>query len=232
MNKDEFIQRMTSDKKSQSTIKRNIDYTAYFEKYLRNSKNKKLENAKPKDLVDFKVWGEKSNLKNLRMHIRSISTYYKYLNMKQMVLKANELVGSMELDQYRLSAFQGINKEFVNKLKNNGIKTAGQLLNDGYTRKGRNALSKTTEIPKAYLLELVKLSDLARIPGVKKIRARLYYESGLDTLAKIAECNAEQLRKISSEYIKKSGFDGVPPTPKEAEHTVALAKYLKSHLEF
>ena len=78
---------------------------------------------------------------------------------------------------------------------------------------------------------MVKLSDLARITGVKKIRARLYYEAGLDTLEKIAECDADAIRKITSEFIEKSNFDGAPPTPKEAEHTVTMAKYLKKHLE-
>ena len=185
---------MKSDKKSQSTIKRNKEYTEYFENYLLKRKNKKIEDAKPKDLVDFKVWAEKNNLKKLRMYIWSISSFYKYLDKKQMRLKANELVGSIELDQYRLSAFQGINKECVSQLRNIGIKTARQLLDIGQTKDGREKLTETTGIPKKHILELVKLSDLARIPGVKKIRARLYYESGLDTLDKIAKCNAEELR--------------------------------------
>ena len=38
------------------------------------------------------------------------------------------------------------------------------------------------------------------LPGVKKIRARLYYEAGLDTLEKMAACDPEGLRKISAEY--------------------------------
>ena len=97
--------------------------------------------------------------------------------------------------------------------------------------KGRNKLSKTTKIPTDAVLELVKLSDLARIPGVKKIRARLYYETGLDTLEKLAACDTEELIKISANYIKKTNFKGIPPTPKEAENTVIMAKYLKKFVE-
>jgi hypothetical protein len=78
----------------------------------------------------------------------------------------------------------------------------------------------------------VKLSDPARIPGVKKVRARLYYEAGFDTLAKMATCDPEKLIKISAGFIKKTDFKGIPPTPKEAEHTVALAKYLKKYVEY
>jgi hypothetical protein len=102
----------------------------------------------------------------------------------------------------------------------------------GYTKEGRNKLSKITNIPVDSILELVKLSDLARIPGVKKVRARLYYEAGLDTLEKITVCDTEELRKISAEYIKKTSFKGVPPTKKEAEHTVTMAKYLKKYVEY
>ena len=81
-------------------------------------------------------------------------------------------------------------------------------------------------------MDIVKLSDLARIPGVKKVRARLYYEAGLDTLEKMAACDTEELRKISAEYIKKTSIKGIPPTPKEAEHTVNMAKYLKKYVEY
>jgi len=235
MNKSDFIQRMKTDKKSQTTINRNIEYTEYFNRYLQRIKNIKIEDAQPKDIVDFKDWAEKNNLKKLRMHIWSISTYYKYLDKKQMFLKANELMGSIGLDQYRLSTFPGINKGFVNKLENIGIKTARQLLDIGHTKDGREKLFKATGIPKKHILELIKLSDLARITGVKKIRARLYYESGLDTLEKMAKCDPEELRKISAKYIKNSGFDGVPPKPKEAEHTVTMAKYLienRDHFNF
>jgi len=102
----------------------------------------------------------------------------------------------------------------------------------GFTKEGRNKLSKTTNLPVDSILELVKLSDLARIPGVKKVRARLYYESGLDTLEKMAACNNEELRNISAEWINKTGFKGSPPTLKEAEHTVTMAKFLKKYVEY
>lgn len=223
---------MRIDRKSQSTIKRNIEFTKKFEKYLLDDKKKKIEGAIPKDLEDFRVWGERNKLKNIRMHFMSIAAYYEYLHKEQMVLKAKELMGLIKLDTYKLKNFQGINKDNIEKLNRNGIKTARQILKIGCTKEGRNKLSKITDIPIDTILELVKLSDLARIPGVKKVRARLYYEAGLDTLEKITGCDTEELRKISAEYIKKTSFKGVPPTKKEAEHTVTLAKYLKKYVEY
>ena len=220
-------QRMRTDKKSQSTIKRNIEFAKNFEKYLLENKKKKIEGAIPKDLEDFRIWGEKNKLKNLRIYFMSIAAYYEYLHKKQMVLKTKELMGLIELGKYKFKAFQGINRKDVEKLNRNGIKTARQILEIGYTKEGRNKPSKITNIPVDSILELVKLSDLARIPGVKKVRARLYYEAGLDTLEKMAVCDTEDLRKITAECIKKTSFKGIPPTPKEAEHTVTMAKYQK-----
>jgi hypothetical protein len=48
----------------------------------------------------------------------------------------------------------------------------------------------------------------------------------------MATCDPEKLIKISAGFIKKTGFKGIPPTPKEAEHTVTLAKYLKKYVEY
>jgi predicted RecB family nuclease len=47
-------------------------------------------------------------------------------------------------------------------------------------------LATQTGIPVEVVLELVKLSDLARLPGVKGIRARLYYDAGVDTVENLA----------------------------------------------
>ncbi len=232
MNENGFIQKMRRDKKSKTTIKRYIEFMRDFEKYLLESQKKKIKEALPKDLEDFKIWGEKKKLKNLRMCFMGIAAYYEFLDKQQMVLTAKEMVGIIGLDTYKLTDFRGINREDIKKLEKLGVKTAGQLLEIGYTKEGRDKLSKTTNLPLDFILELVKLSDFARIPGVKKIRARLYYETGLDTLEKMAACDTEELIKISANYIKKVNFKGIPPTPKEAEHTVNMAKYLKKFVEY
>lgn len=44
--------------------------------------------------------------------------------------------------------------------------------------------------------------------------------------------NADDLKLLSNKYIKESGFDGVPPTKKEAEHTVRMAKYLRKYVQY
>ena len=58
MNENGFIRRMRVDKKSQPTIKRNIEFTKVFKKYLLENKKRKIEAATLQDLEDFRTWGE------------------------------------------------------------------------------------------------------------------------------------------------------------------------------
>jgi hypothetical protein len=106
------------------------------------------------------------------------------------------------------------------------------MLDAGKTGKDRKRLAQETRIPVEGVLELVKLSDLARLPGLKAVRARLYYDAGLDTLDKIAAYDPEEMRKMLAEFVVRTGFKGIPPLPKEASSTVSLAKHLPRIVEY
>jgi hypothetical protein len=67
---------------------------------------------------------------------------------------------------------------------------------------------------------------------VKGIRARLYYDAGIDTPEKIAALEPEELRTQVVEYVNKSGFDGVPTLPAEAIYTVEKARALPKIVEY
>ncbi len=86
-------------------------------------------------------------------------------------------------------------------------------------------------MPGKVILELVRLSDLARLPGVKGIRARLYYEAGVTGVEKMAEWEPEALRRMVTEFVERTGFDGIPPLPKEVSSTVANARKLHAIVE-
>jgi hypothetical protein len=60
----------------------------------------------------------------------------------------------------------------------------------------------------------------------------LYHDTGFDTLEKIARVSAEELIAGTKKFIEETGFDGIPPTPKEAENTVKAAKTLADVLTF
>lgn len=132
---------------------------------------------------------------------------------------------------FKLRDFRGVQPDHIAALEVQHIKSADQLLIAGRTRQQRSSLANLTGIPEDAILELVKLSDLARLPGVKGIRARLYYDAGVDTVEKMAEWEPEALRIMVTNYVEQTGFNGTPPLPKEVSSTIANAKKLPKIIE-
>lgn len=127
---------------------------------------------------------------------------------------------------------RGVKPEIVEKLRVIGIKNSEQMLLAGQTVEKRTALADKAGIPPEDVLELVKLSDLARLPGVKGIRARLYYDAGIDNVEKMAEWEPEALRIMVAKYVEQTGFDGLAPLPKEVSSTIANARQLPKVVEW
>lgn len=132
---------------------------------------------------------------------------------------------------FKLRDFRGIDPNVISNLESRHIKSAEQMLIAGRTREQRSALATETGIPENLLLELVKLSDLARLPGVKGIRARLYYDAGVDSVEKMASWKPEDLLEMTTKFVERTGFDGTPPLPKEVSSTIANAQKLPKVVE-
>lgn len=127
---------------------------------------------------------------------------------------------------FKLREFRGVNPEAVEKLEKHGIKTAPAMLLAGASKTHRIRMANELLISETTIEELVKLSDLARLPGVKGIRARLYYDAGLDSVEKLANANAEELLSYLIAFVKRTNFDGIAPLPKEISSTIENAKKL------
>jgi hypothetical protein len=133
---------------------------------------------------------------------------------------------------FPLKDFRGVDPENIEKLEGLGIKKARQMLSAGQTPEGRAALARKAGIPEAAVLELVKLSDLARLPGVKGIRARLYVDAGVDSVEKLAAWEPQALLAMTAEFVERTGFDGIAPLPKEVSSTIANARKLPKVVEW
>jgi hypothetical protein len=133
---------------------------------------------------------------------------------------------------FRLREFRGVRPDHVERLAAAGIKTAEQMLTAGQTAEKRAALAQDTGIPEEAILELVKLSDLARLPGIKGIRARLYYDAGVDCVERMVSCEPEALLALTAEFVERTAFDGIAPLPKEVSSTIANAKRLPRVVEY
>jgi len=226
----DFLKQM---KKPEKTITSYINRTRTFEKYL-SSKNpsKGLNNANREDIEDFAiVWGKEQNL-NVYLYLWGIQFYYLFLKDMNLYNTANEMKEWVQLEKSRLNDFDGINKEYNKKLSSVGIRTARQMLEKGRNQSDRNLLANQSGVPIDYILELVKLSNLARIGGLKKKRARLFYEAGFDTLDRIAAKDIDTLMSDLANYIQKTGFQGRGVSQSEAEHTISMAKFLQRIIEY
>ena len=127
---------------------------------------------------------------------------------------------------FKLRDFMGVNPDQIGKLETMGIKTAGQMLKAGETPQGRADLARETGIPLEVVSELVKLSDLSRLPGVKGIRARVYFDARVDTVEKLATYEPVELLALTTDFVQRTGFVGIAPLPKEVSSTIANARKL------
>ena len=122
--------------------------------------------------------------------------------------------------------------EHIARLESIGVKKAGQMLIAGQSLEKRKSLAEQAGVPEKTILELVKLSDLARLPGVKGIRARLYYDAGVDSVEKLAAWEPEALLAMTAAFVERTGFDGIAPLPKEVSSTIANARKLPKIVEW
>lgn len=73
--------------------------------------------------------------------------------------------------------------------------------------------------------EYDSLADLLRLPGVRVLRARLYYNSGI-TLKELAEKSTEDIRTMIRDYIQRENRDEIIPQPKEVNCHREVAKMI------
>lgn len=125
-----------------------------------------------------------------------------------------------------------MNYSYVEMLAEAGIKDVNQMLAAGGKKKNREYLGKSTGIPESDIMEFVKLSDLARIPGVKGVRVRLYYDAGIDSVEKFGEHEPEEVRAIFVDFVARTGFNGIPSLPAVEIYTVEIARKLPSIFEY
>jgi hypothetical protein len=92
-----------------------------------------------------------------------------------------------------LAKIPGIASEHIEHLAAVEIKQTRQLFERARSKSGRSELVKETGIPEDVVLEMVKLSDLARAGYVGPIFARMLHETGKDTLEKLAQSSPTEL---------------------------------------
>lgn len=71
---------------------------------------------------------------------------------------------------------------------------------------------------------ITSFKELYHLPGVKYVRANLYYLSGFKTLEVIASSTVENILKKTADTIAERNLDCIVPLPKEVRTHIAVAK--------
>lgn len=226
MNIESFRKFLKGKGKSTNAIERIIRFSSEFDNFMKK-KGKTIDEATEEDLYEFT--GEtKKEIDKKKLNLWGLISYFEFtenINMKVHAQKMRESVTKKKA--FLLRDYVQINMEAVEKLEAVGIKDVDKLLKSSYDEKTVEVLSKKSGVEKEEIIKLVKLADLSRLNGVKGIRAVLYYNSGFDTLEKIANSSPEEIIEKTKEYILKTGFDGLPPWKKEALASINTSKKLK-----
>lgn len=147
-----------------------------FGQYLSAERGKELDAAVPQDVRDYIAVLEVKERHSSCKDIRALALYYKFSGNDELAsfVSAQREAGIAKgRASFPLREFLGIDPLPIQHLAALGILNAEQMLTAGATPEKRAALAQAAGVTEPQILELVKLSDLSRLAGVKAIRARL-----------------------------------------------------------
>ena len=127
---------------------------------------------------------------------------------------------------YSITSIEGIGKTYTKKLREHGIGTTDKLLEEGKTKKGREAIAKEVGCTPTKVLEWVNRADLYRVDGVAEEISDLLEAAGVDSPSELKNRNAENLAKALKEYNDKKKIVRRCPGIKSVEKFIASAKTL------
>ena len=218
--------------RSRNATDRAIEYVRQFEGYLVDH-GRDLDEADPADLESFAAEIEAEPGTSAKLHLWGVRYYYEFIDDPIMVHVAAVMRRDrVEETPFKLRQFRGVDLSYTDRLAADGIRTADDLLAAAATQAGRVALNERTNVPPAAIEELVQLSDLARIDGIKAIRARLYLDAGVRSVADLAGWDPVELVAVLKQHVADTGFAGIAPQPGEARHAVATAQRLNPLIEW
>lgn len=124
----------------------------------------------------------------------------------------------------KIEAIEGIGARYGKTLRANGVRSTGELLKRGASKKGRIELAATTKISETLILEWVNLADLMRIKGIGEEYSDLLEEAGVDSIKELRHRVAKNLHAKILEINMAKKLVRRPPALSLVEDWVAQAK--------
>ena len=132
----------------------------------------------------------------------------------------------------KLTDIEGIGPVYAQKLKKAGVSTTEALLKKGATPKDRQTIANKSGIGGKRILRWVNHADLFRIEGIAGEYAELLEAAGVDTVAELAQRNAEHLCQKLAEVNEAKKLVRVVPVQGQVEKWVEQAKNLPRVVEY
>jgi hypothetical protein len=234
MEMEAFKQDLRKRGKKPNVVEGLVHSVEEFAKFLAEH-NRSLSQAKIDDIDEYIEYQESIQKGLARKIVRGVALYYEFTNHPEIAKRVwtyRENAISKKRHVFLLKDFMGVEEAYVLKLAELGIANVNQMIEAGKSAAMREQLASDTGIPLDVILEYVKLADLTRIGALRRVRARLYYDAGFDTIDKIAQADPVNLREHFLAFVKDTGFDGIAPLPKELCNAVASAKQIERLVEY
>ena len=234
MDREAFKQALKRRGKKEHVAEGLVQQVEAFAAYLQE-RGTELAAASTDDIKAYAQWAEGQRKGSARKLVRGIALYYEMTGQAELATCASgirEAAIAKTRRAFPLKEFAGVDPVHISSLEQAGIVDVQQMIAAGKTPALRQALADKTGLPLETILEYVKLSDLTRVGGLRSVRARLYYEAGVDTIDKLAAWDPAALRAWFVEYVERTGFEGIAPLPKEVRNAVATAKTLTRLVEY
>lgn len=131
-----------------------------------------------------------------------------------------------------LDAIPDVDAAVITRLAEAGIRHTHHLYTRARTRVGRAALMKQADIPDAIMLELIQLTDLARVSWIGPIGVRLYHAAGAFTTTILAAMDPDTFYQQVMAVNRERQYTRAKITSRDMVRTIALAKQLPPTIEY
>ena len=133
-----------------------------------------------------------------------------------------------------IADIEGIGAANAAKLRKAGVRSTGELLKRGGTKKGRQELAKETGFSAKVILEWVNRADLFRVKGIGSQYSDLLEAAGVDTVMELATRKPESLLEALAKANEKGKKRIVRQLPGlgNVKAWVKNAKSLKRAVEY
>lgn len=132
----------------------------------------------------------------------------------------------------KLTTIEGIGPVLEKKLKAAGVGSVEKLLDAGSSRQGRKKLAADSGLEAKRLLRFVNHADLQRLRGVGGEYSELLEAAGVDTVAELAQRNAENLHQKMQQVNARKKLVRALPTAAQVQGWVAQAKELPRKVQY